>query len=117
MLGASLTPSDVALDPANDPVTLTAVIGLAGAFSGGFTIVVDQSTAKRLASAMLGIEITELSSDVYDALGEIANILAGAWKTKIPTLHADCLLSVPTVVTGTHYVIHRKTSTFRTARG
>ncbi|WP_260705622.1 chemotaxis protein CheX [Edaphobacter flagellatus] len=116
MLGSPVTVSDHEVAPTNVPITLTAVIGLAGALSGGYTLVVSETTAKQLASTMLGIEITELSSDVYDALGEITNILAGAWKSKIPSLHAACLLSVPTVVTGSHYDIHRKNTAFRMAR-
>ena len=116
MLGTPVTVSDSAVAPTNIPVTLTAVIGLAGAISGGYTVVVKEATAKQIASTMLGIEIAELNGDVYDALGEITNILAGAWKSKIPSLHAACLLSVPTVVTGTHYNIHRKTTAFRMAR-
>jgi chemotaxis protein CheX len=113
MLGTPVTVSESAIAPTNVPITLTAVIGLAGALSGGYTVVVNEETAKQIASAMLGIEISELDNDVYDALGEITNILAGAWKSKIAALHAACL---PTVVTGTHYDIHRKTSTFRMAR-
>jgi chemotaxis protein CheX len=116
MLGTPVTVSESAVDPTNVPITLTAVIGLAGALSGGYTVVVNEQTAKQIASTMLGIEISELDNDVYDALGEITNILAGAWKSKIAALHAACLLSVPTVVTGTNYDIHRKTSTFRMAR-
>ena len=35
---------------------------------------------------------------------------------KIESLHAQCLLSVPTVVTGTHYDIHKKSTSFRLSR-
>ncbi|MBS1798790.1 MAG: chemotaxis protein CheX [Acidobacteria bacterium] len=116
MLGSAVTVSESAVAPTNIPITLTAVVGLAGALSGGYSIVVNEATARQIAATMLGIEIAELNGDVYDALGEIANILAGAWKSKVPVLHAACLLSVPTVVTGTHYDIHRKTTAFRMAR-
>lgn len=116
MLGTPVTVSETMVAPTNVPITLTAVVGLAGALSGGYSVVVNEATAKQIASTMLGIEIAELNGDVYDALGEIANILAGAWKSRIPALHAACLLSVPTVVTGTHYDIHRKTTAFRMAR-
>jgi chemotaxis protein CheX len=116
MLGSTLTLSESGLAPSNVPITLTAVIGLAGALSGAFALVVNEATAKRISSIMLGIESQELDGDVYDAVGEITNILAGAWKSKIPPLHAGCLLTVPTVVTGTHYDVHRKTTNFRVAR-
>ncbi|MDE1178318.1 MAG: hypothetical protein PW789_17220 [Edaphobacter sp.] len=57
MLGSQVTLSESGLAPSNVPITLTAVIGLAGALSGAFTIVVNEATAKRIASIMLGIEI------------------------------------------------------------
>jgi chemotaxis protein CheX len=116
MLGTPVTVSETAVAPTNIPITLTAVIGLAGALSGAYSVVVNEATAKQIAATMLGIEVTSLDDNVYDALGEITNILAGAWKSKIESLHAACLLSVPTVVTGTHYDIHKKTSTFRLSR-
>ena len=116
MLGSTVSVCEAAVAPSNVPITLTAVIGLAGALSGAYTLVVNEATAKRIASTMLGIEVTELGDDAYDALGEITNILAGAWKSKIDALHAGCLLSVPTVVTGTQYDVHRKTTNFRMAR-
>jgi chemotaxis protein CheX len=116
MLGTPVTVSEAAVAPTNIPITLTAVIGLAGAISGAYSVVVNETTAKQIAATMLGIEVTSLDDTVYDALGEITNILAGAWKSKIESLHSACLLSVPTVVTGTHYDIHKKTSTFRLSR-
>jgi chemotaxis protein CheX len=116
MLGTPVTVSEAAVAPTNIPITLTAVIGLAGAISGAYSVVVNEATAKQIAATMLGIEVTSLDDTVYDALGEITNILAGAWKSKIESLHSACLLSVPTVVTGTHYDIHKKTSSFRLSR-
>jgi chemotaxis protein CheX len=116
MLGSPVVVSETGITPTNIPITLTAVIGLAGALSGAYSVVVNESAAKQIAASMLGIEVESLDDTVYDALGEITNILAGAWKSKIEPLHAACLLSVPTVVTGTHYEIHKKSSSFRLSR-
>ena len=116
MIGVPVAISETAVSPSNTPVTLTAVIGLAGALSGAFTVVVDEAGAKQITACMMGIEVTAIDDTVLDGLGEIANILAGAWKSKISSLSSACLLSGPTVVAGTHYDIHRKASTFRLAR-
>jgi chemotaxis protein CheX len=116
MMNVPVAISETPVAPTNVPVTLTAVIGLAGALSGAFTVVVNEAGAKQITSCMMGMEVTAVDDTVLDGLGEIANILAGAWKSKIPSLSAACLLSVPTVVAGTHYDIHKKTSTFRIAR-
>ena len=116
MMGVPVNISEIPVPPSNIPVTLTAVIGLAGALSGVFTVVVNETGAKQITACMMGMEVSTVDDTVLDGLGEIANILAGAWKSKIPALSAACLLSVPTVVTGTHYEIHKKTSTFHLAR-
>ena len=116
MLGATVSACNAAVEPTNAPVTLTSVIGLAGNLSGAFTLVMDEAAAKRVASTMLGIEVTEVEGDACDAVGEITNILAGTWKSKIPAFHAGCLLSVPTVVKGTQYDIHRRSTNFHIAR-
>ena len=116
MLGTPVTVSETGITPTNIPITLTAVIGLAGALSGAYSVVVNESAARQVAACMLGIDVECLDDTVYDALGEITNILAGAWKSQIESLHAACLLSVPTVVTGTHYDIHKKSSSFRLSR-
>jgi chemotaxis protein CheX len=116
MMGVSVSLFDDPVTLNNTPVTLTAVIGLAGALSGAFNVVIDESGAKEVAACMMGMEIDTLDETVYDGLGEITNILAGAWKKKIPALSAACLLSVPTVVSGTNYGVHRKASTFRISR-
>jgi len=43
---------------------------------------------------------------VADALGEIANMVAGNFKNKIAGLAEGCLLSPPTVVTGSDYDLY-----------
>lgn len=113
MMGVPVTVSDTPIAFSNSPVTLTAVIGLAGALSGAFSVMVNETGARQITACMMGMEVTSIDDSVLDALGEITNILAGAWKLKIPALSSACLLSVPTVVTGTQYDVHRKSSTFR----
>ena len=115
MLGV---PVNVAKDTAveSDSVTLTAVIGLAGALSGAYTVLVPSEAAMQMTACMAGIEITTVDETVIDGLGEITNMLAGAWKSKIASLNAACLLSVPTVVTGTQYEVHKRTTAFRLSR-
>jgi len=116
MLGV---PVSVAADVAGtdyEAMTLTAVIGLAGALSGAYTVLVRAEAAMQMTACMAGMEVTSVDETVLDGLGEITNMLAGAWKSKISGLNAACLLSVPTVVTGTQYEVHKRTSAFRLTR-
>jgi chemotaxis protein CheX len=56
-----------------------------------------------MASKMLGVPIEEVDSDSWDALGEIANMIAGNFKGKLSGVGNHCMLSVPTIIVGTDY--------------
>jgi chemotaxis protein CheX len=92
--------------------TMTAMVGLAGAISGTCAMLVGSEAGIHMASCMAGTELDAVDETVLDGLGEITNMLAGAWKAKLPELNGACMLSVPTVVTGTQYEVHRKAPAF-----
>ncbi len=96
--------------------TITAVIGLAGAMSGACTLRCDLQAALRMAECMVGTRPPELDAMVKDAIGEVCNMVAGAWKGKHPTLASGCMLSTPAVVTGTNYQLHMQQQEFRIDR-
>ena len=58
--------------------------------------------AIQLVSALIGDEVTELDDDCTDAIGEIANMIAGNAKTDFPS--TGTTISVPSVVVGKHKV-------------
>ena len=82
---------------------ITAMVGLAGRFSAVLTMRCSSKSAVRMASLMLGVDAENAGPDVWDAVGEICNMVAGNFKNKINGLGHDCSLSVPTVITGTGY--------------
>lgn len=96
--------------------TITAVIGLAGAMSGACMMLCDQQTALRMAECMVGVRPEEMDATVKDAIGEVCNMVAGAWKGKHPVLASGCMLSTPAVVTGTNYELHMQRPEFRLDR-
>jgi CheY-specific phosphatase CheX len=59
-----------------------------------------------MTSKMLGVALDEVGPDVGDALGEVCNMVAGNFKNKIAGLANGCLLSPPTVVSGSNYDLH-----------
>jgi chemotaxis protein CheX len=81
----------------------TAMVGLAGALCGMLTVCCSREMAHRLASRMLGGEAALNPATVRDALGELCNMVAGNFKAKISNLADKCMLSVPTVITGSDY--------------
>jgi len=61
--------------------------------------------AIKATSCMLGMEVTEVDNDVNDAMGEIANMIAGSFKMHLSKSGLDIQLSTPSVVTGKEYMI------------
>lgn len=93
--------------------TVTAVVGFGGLLSGACIIRASYPAAMKLAGLMIGMDFEQVDDDVKDAIGEICNILAGAWKGKVPGLGGNCALSVPTVVTGRDYHLRVQSLKFR----
>ena len=81
---------------------VTGMVGIAGALSATLTLRCSNQAASRIASQMLGVAIDEAAAQQSDAIGEICNMVAGQFKAKIG-LEAECMLSVPIIITGTSY--------------
>jgi len=81
----------------------TALVGLAGSICGVLSIRCTDQSARIMASKMLGMTPEEVDSDSWDALGEIANMIAGNFKGKLSGVGNHCMLSVPTIIVGTDY--------------
>ncbi len=81
---------------------VSGIIGISGEVSGTVVINLSTETALELASGLLGEALTELDEDCIDALGEIANMVAGRAKAKFP--EESTSLSLPTVIVGKHKV-------------
>jgi chemotaxis protein CheX len=102
MLGPGLT---VPLEPAPDSgLDITAMVGLAGELCGVVTIRCSGDSAAVMAARLLGTEPDQANHEMWDAIGEICNMVAGNFKNKIAGL--GCMLSVPTVITGGNYRLH-----------
>jgi chemotaxis protein CheX len=114
MMGASCTPIEESVAEGRE--TITAVIGLAGAMSGACTLRCDLQAALRMAECMVGSRPAELDAMVKDAIGEVCNMVAGAWKGKNAVLASGCMLSTPAVVTGANYQLHMQQQEFRVDR-
>jgi len=93
--------------------TVTAVVGFGGALSGACVFRSGGATAQEIAARMTGMTFEEIDDTVKDGIGEICNMLAGAWKSKVPELAAHCGLSVPAVITGRDYRLHVQAPEFQ----
>jgi chemotaxis protein CheX len=114
MMGVGCAPVESDGSPAGE--TISAVIGLAGALSGSLVLHTVGAAAMRIAERMTGIECAEVDAMVRDAVGEVCNMVAGAWKGLDPALDSGCLLSTPTVVAGTSYELFSQRAPIRIER-
>ena len=96
--------------------TIAALIGLAGAMSGTLVLQSESKAGMRVSELMTGVGTTEVDSTVRDAMGEMANMVAGAWKGYDAMLASKCLLSTPTVVVGSRYELFSRRATIRVDR-
>ena len=93
--------------------SVTAVVGFGGILSGACIVTCGESSARQIASRMTGMNFDALDDTVKDAMGEICNMIAGAWKSRVPELAAHCGLSVPAVITGRDYNLHMQSPEFK----
>ena len=92
------TPSDSETEAIES--NLCGLIGLAGDLRGLLAIQCPGEVAMGITGAMLGMEVTELGEDAKDAIGEIANMVAGGLKEALAVLGKKIELAIPTTVIG-----------------
>lgn len=83
--------------------SISGVVGLAGKYQGVLAIHLPNSVAMAITGSFLGMEIEEINEDVEDAVGELANMLAGGIKTVLSDKGKDIALSIPTIISGREY--------------
>lgn len=96
-----------------EPEAVCAVVGFGGVLSGACIFQVSAGTARQIAELMTGTAFEDVDETVKDGVGEICNMLAGAWKGKVPELAQYCGLSVPAVITGKDYKLHVQAPEFQ----
>lgn len=103
MVGIDISSSQLSDTQTKFKDSVTAMVGFAGSYNGMLSINIPQKLAMVFASQMLGMEITECDDDVHDALGEIANMIAGSFKHHFTTNGHEAHLSTPSVISGEQY--------------
>jgi len=93
------------------------MVGLAGRSMGTISLHCTRGMGIRIASGMLRTEVEEVTDDVRDAVGEITNMVAGSFKTKLSRDGELFDLSVPTVVVGERYSMRSPARTPTTILG
>ncbi|MCG8471114.1 MAG: chemotaxis protein CheX [Desulfobacterales bacterium] len=86
---------------------VTGIIGLTGESNGTIAVTFDEGSILRVVSNMFSEEITELTHEVSDAVGEIINMIAGQARRELEALGRVYQASIPSVVSGRgHHITH-----------
>jgi chemotaxis protein CheX len=99
MLGCALTRGPLSLKHEHTPMyEVSGLIGLSGQCRGMVVLSISRATAIAAAEGMLGARPDGLNRDVMDAVGELANMIAGAAKTRLAQYRLT--IGLPTVICG-----------------
>lgn len=78
------------------------IIGLSGQVTGSVVVSFSDAAAEKLVEAFAGVALHRTSPDFADAIGELANMIAGSAKQH---LGGRASISVPSVVIGAGYTV------------
>ncbi len=92
------------LEPSSAPSSaeLIAMVGLSGRVAGVVSVHCTAAGAREIATKMLQGPLPEEEAEdtARDAVGEVCNMVAGNFKTRLGTAGDECKLSVPTIIAG-----------------
>jgi len=82
---------------------VTALVGLAGEYSGLVSLHLPDVLAMEFTSKMLGHPVEEVNREVHDAIGELVTMIAGSFKYHLGNEGNKISLSTPSIFIGREY--------------
>jgi chemotaxis protein CheX len=105
MLDCLPTRTGLRLRASDDPRhEVSAVIGISGKAAGTIVVNLSQRAACEVLRRMVGVETTEVTRDVCDAVGELTNMIAGSAKAQLAKYELS--ISLPNVISGSDHTVH-----------
>ena len=105
MLGLEITTEQEYTDHSAPTVAdgLLAFVGMAGSWAGAGVISCSAAFACLVCNQLLMSEATSVNEEVLDAVGELANMIIGNFKTMVEDRVGPLGLSIPTVIYGRNF--------------
>lgn len=94
-------------DQGLDDEHLVGAVCFAGEVVGVMSIQINRNFSHVITAAMLGVEASEIGDEdqVKDVVGELCNIIAGNLKTEMMDSGLSCVISTPSITSGTDFKI------------
>ena len=93
----------VAGDTVRPASNVVAAVAFAGHRCGMVAFHSSFAAARVIAGAMLGMPSEAVNGEMPDAIGEIANMIAGAFRTKLAAVEPASAIAVPSVTIGSDF--------------
>ena len=84
---------------------VSGLIGITGETNGTIAVTFDAGSIVKIVSNMFGEEITEMTTEVADAVGELTNMISGQARRKLEEDGKLFEAAIPSVVTGVNHEI------------
>lgn len=84
------------------PVDFIATIAFGEGLHGGLCLAAPEKTAIRLSAALLAEDRQEMDAELYDAFGELSNMIAGGVQVRVEALLGTISMAPPVIMAGTN---------------
>ena len=84
---------------------VTGIIGLTGSATGSLSVTFNFELIQMIMRNMLGEEVTEVTNDVRDAVGELTNMISGDARRLLQQEGLTLTAAIPTIVAGRGHTI------------
>ncbi len=85
---------------------VSSMLGFSGDLTGMFYLHCPDAAARAITCALLGSKDAATLEDIQDALGEVANMVAGGLKHSLARQGTRLDISIPTAISGSSYSIN-----------
>jgi chemotaxis protein CheX len=86
---------------------VSGVLGLTGIANGTVAVTFEEKCILKIVSNMFGETMSELNSEIADAVGELTNMISGQARRELEEVGKVFRAAIPSVITGrNHSIIH-----------
>jgi chemotaxis protein CheX len=102
-------------DAMSDEPHVAGSVGFIGDLTGVVYIYSTAEFARQVTGSILEMPAAEISGDemINDSMGELANMVVGGLKSRLVEQGHSCVLTIPSIVRGSHFSIEATSSTTR----
>ena len=97
----------------NGEPQIASAVGFTGQAAGVVYLYTTTRFAGRITRGLLGLNETEVPTEemVNDAMGEIANMVVGYFKSRLTESNLSCVMTIPSIVRGSQFGIEAVSET------